>query len=160
MDADTFAISETRPDEKFLRTTLLVNQQSSDILPTAFGLLSSPSGLRAVAVVDRTANLQEAATDLVSSRFALNGRSPYAPDMVLVNQFCMQPFIELVIKHAAKLLTSDGPGPATVPKHGKEPSMLDKIGSENGVKVIVSGTSWAVVKVHNRWVDGAEAQAC
>ncbi|KNG82005.1 aldehyde dehydrogenase PutA [Aspergillus nomiae NRRL 13137] len=148
LDSDTFAISDSRPDAAFLRTTLVLDQQSSEC-PTGYATLELPNTLRTVAVVDRTANLQEAAVDVVQARFAFDGRSPYAPDVVLVNQFCMQPFVELVIKHAAKHLGSDNHGANSLPKRPRQASLLDKLGSE-GVKVIVSGTGWGVALLQNR----------
>nr|AAT65709.1 putative dehydrogenase [Aspergillus flavus] len=142
LDSDTFAISESRPDAEFLSTTRVLNQQSSDRLTPS--ILESPNTLRTVAVVDRTADLQEAAIDLVRARFAFNGSSPYAPDVVLVNQFFMQPFVELVIKHVAKHVGSDNRGSNSLPKRPRQSSVLDQIGSEKGAKVIVSGTGWGV----------------
>ncbi|KAE8366626.1 Aldehyde/histidinol dehydrogenase [Aspergillus caelatus] len=149
LDSDTFAISESRPDAEFLSTTLVLNQQFSECLTPSIAL-KPLNTLRTVAVVDRTANLQEAAVDLVLARFAFNGCSPHAPDVVLVNQFCMQPFVELVIRHAAKHLGSDNRGANSLSKRPKQPSVLDQISSEEGVKVIVSGTGWGVALVQNR----------
>ncbi|PIG80018.1 aldehyde dehydrogenase PutA [Aspergillus arachidicola] len=148
LDSDTFAISESRPDAEFLSTTRVLNQQSSDRLTPS--ILESPNALRTVAVVDRTANLQEAAIDLVLARFAFNGSSPYAPDVVLVNQFSMQPFVELVIKHVAKHVGSDNRGSNSLPKRPRQSSVLDQIGSEKGAKVIVSGTGWGVALIQDR----------
>ncbi|KAB8221949.1 Aldehyde/histidinol dehydrogenase [Aspergillus novoparasiticus] len=148
LDSDTFAISESRPDAEFLSTTRVLNQQSPDRL--APSILESPNTLRTVAVVDRTANLQEAAIDLVLARFAFNGSSPYAPDVVLVNQFSMQPFVELVIKHVAKHVGSDNRGSNSLPKRPRQSSVLDQIGSEKGAKVIVSGTGWGVALIQDR----------
>ncbi|KAF7588817.1 hypothetical protein BBP40_005171 [Aspergillus hancockii] len=149
LDADSFTISETRPSEGFLSSVHVLEQEASDGKGTKIGL-QSPNPLRTIAIVDRTANLQDAAIDLVTARFAFNGHSPYAPDMVLVNQFCMQPFVELLVKHAAKHLGTKERGPIPIPKRSKEPSMLDKIASEEGANVIVSGSGWAVVQVQNR----------
>ncbi|OGM42627.1 aldehyde dehydrogenase PutA [Aspergillus bombycis] len=148
LDSDTFTISESRPDAAFLSTTLVLDQQSE--CPATYPTLGSPNALRTVAVVDRTANLQEAAVDLVQARFAFDGRSPYAPDVVFVNQFCMQPFVELVIKHAAKHLGGDNRGANSLAKRPRKSSLLDQIGSEEGAKVIVSGTGWGVALLQDR----------
>ncbi|KAE8375696.1 Aldehyde/histidinol dehydrogenase [Aspergillus bertholletiae] len=149
LDSDTFAISDSRPDEDFLQTTLVLDQQLPERL-VASTTLKSPSALRTVAVVDRTANLQEAAVDLLRARFAFDGGSPYAPDVVLVNQFCMQPFVELVMKHVAKHLASDNSGAHPFPKRPRQSSVLDQIHSVEGAKVIVSGTGWGVALLQNR----------
>jgi hypothetical protein len=50
-----------------------------------------------------------AAKHLVTARFAFGGTSPYAPDVVLVNEFVKKDFLELVLKHAIPFLAnSDG----------------------------------------------------
>jgi hypothetical protein len=53
-----------------------------------------------VAVVDRTADLAGAADALVAARFGFGGRSPYAPDVVLVNEFVKEPFLSALVQAA------------------------------------------------------------
>ncbi|KGO71716.1 Aldehyde dehydrogenase, N-terminal [Penicillium italicum] len=138
LDRDTFAIVETRPDDDFLRSTFVLSQQSE------------PEELRTVAIVDRTANLDDAAVDLVISRFSFNGRSPYSPDVILVNDFCAQSFIDLLIKRAPSYLGRGLQQAKKVPKKGSDASLLERIASEEDCQVIVSGTGWAVAKVQDR----------
>ncbi|KAJ5952528.1 uncharacterized protein N7479_010941 [Penicillium vulpinum] len=138
LDRDTFAVVETRPDDDFLRSAVVLSQQSE------------PEELRTVAIVDRTANLDDAAVDLVISRFTFNGRSPYSPDIILVNDFCVQHFIDLLIKHATSYLSRGLQQANKVPKKGSGVSLLERIASEKGCQVIVSGTGWAVVNVQDR----------
>ncbi|KAE8154444.1 aldehyde dehydrogenase PutA [Aspergillus avenaceus] len=149
LDSDTFAISETRPGPEFLANTLVINQRSTETLGPTLDL-ASPNNLRTVGIVDRTADVQAAATDLVRARFAFNGRSPYAPDVVLVNQFCMQPFIELVIKHAAKHLGANGRGSQEKTGHLKQDSVLNDVQSYKSVNTIISGTGWSIAQVSER----------
>jgi hypothetical protein len=137
LDSDTFAVVETRPDHDFLRSAVVLTQQSE------------PGELRTAAIVDRTANLDVAAVDLVISRFSFSGRSPYSPDVILVNDFCVQPFIDLLIKHAPIYLAC-GSQQAKVPKKDRGASLLERIASEEGCQVIVSGTGWAVAKLEDR----------
>jgi hypothetical protein len=59
--------------------------------------------------VDRTADLQHAARELISARFSFGGRSPYAPDIVLVNEFVKQAFLEAVVNESLRLTGSDAP---------------------------------------------------
>ncbi|KAJ5372047.1 aldehyde dehydrogenase PutA [Penicillium concentricum] len=138
LDRDTFAIVETRPDDGFLRSAIVLSQQSQ------------PEELRTVAIVDRTANLEDAVVDLVISCFAFNGRSPYSPDVILVNDFCVQPFIDLLIKHAPSYLGRGLQQAKKVPRKGSGASLLERIASEEGCQVVVSGTGWAVAKVQDR----------
>lgn len=69
--------------------------------------LVSP-GSRVIAVVDRTADLALAAEQLVTARFAFGGSSPYAPDIVLVNEFAKKEFVEHVLKHSIRFLANSG----------------------------------------------------
>ncbi|KAF4766679.1 hypothetical protein HAV15_010240 [Penicillium sp. str.  len=53
---------------------------------------------KVVAVVDRTANINHAAEALVAARFSFGGRSPYAPDLVLVNEYIKEPFLMALVQ--------------------------------------------------------------
>ncbi|OQE26082.1 hypothetical protein PENFLA_c007G07422 [Penicillium flavigenum] len=53
---------------------------------------------KVVAVVDRTANINHAAEALVAARFSFGGRSPYAPDIVLVNEYIKEPFLIALVQ--------------------------------------------------------------
>lgn len=44
--------------------------------------------------MDRTADVQAAARAITNARFSFGGTSPYAPDLVLVNEFVKQDFFE------------------------------------------------------------------
>lgn len=56
--------------------------------------LVSATRFLTVAVVDRTSDIDRAARALVHARFAFKGRSPYAPDLVLVNEFVRKDFMQ------------------------------------------------------------------
>ncbi|KAJ5507606.1 hypothetical protein N7527_009749 [Penicillium freii] len=53
---------------------------------------------KVVAVVDRTANINHAAEALVSARFSFGGRSPYAPDLVFVNEYIKESFLMALVQ--------------------------------------------------------------
>lgn len=55
--------------------------------------------------MDRTADLAVAAEHLVTARFAFAGTSPYAPDLVLVNEFVKKEFLEHVMAHSIRFLS-------------------------------------------------------
>ncbi|KAH3554859.1 hypothetical protein KXW20_009501, partial [Aspergillus fumigatus] len=139
LDADTFAPSPSaRRDPMRLSST---------------GLLS-PANARAVAVVDRTASVPAAAEALVAARFAFGGRSTYSPDVVLVNEFAMKRFVEAVLHHASRYLA--GPngearqGASNPRRFGPSASLLDAAHKDTGARVLVSGSGWGVVEVHDR----------
>jgi acyl-CoA reductase-like NAD-dependent aldehyde dehydrogenase len=142
LDHDTFAITLQRPDASFLSKTLVVAQTGEE-----YAGLVSPSNLRAVAIVDRTGNVAEAARALVAARFALGGRSPYSPDVVLVHEFAMKPFVEAVIQHASKYLAGEnGEGRSLSRKSG----LLESVQKDRTSRVLVSGSNWGIVEVQDR----------
>jgi acyl-CoA reductase-like NAD-dependent aldehyde dehydrogenase len=69
-------------------------------------LKDRPSKSRVVAVVDRTADFSQAAKHLIRARFSFKGESPYAPDVVLVNEFCMKDFCNAALQEASRWLSS------------------------------------------------------
>ena len=56
-----------------------------------------------IAVVDRTADIQLAARELVAASSGFGGSSPYSPHIVLVNEFKRQDFIEAAINETLRL---------------------------------------------------------
>ncbi|KAF7131374.1 hypothetical protein CNMCM5793_004545 [Aspergillus hiratsukae] len=152
LDADTFAISDERTDAAFLSRVLMVSQTGS--APLAERTLLSPANARTVAVVDRTADVAAAAEALVAARFAFGGRSTYSPDIVLVNEFVMKRFVETVIQQASRYLA--GPngearqGASNPRRFGPSASLLDAAHKDAGARVLVSGSGWGVVEVHDR----------
>ncbi|PWY96204.1 aldehyde dehydrogenase PutA [Aspergillus sclerotioniger CBS 115572] len=152
LDADTFAISEERPDSAFLKRVHMVVQ--NDSVPFSRNTLSSPTSSRTVALVDRTANISAAAEALVSARFAFGGRSTYSPDVVLVQEFAMKEFVEAIIQRASKYLGGqNGEARQTVvnPRRASSGiSLLDAAHKDASARVIVSGSEWGVVEVLDR----------
>ncbi|KAF1971862.1 ALDH-like protein [Bimuria novae-zelandiae CBS 107.79] len=104
MQADTFQIISTTPTQDALSNAFSVLQKTRIQQPSNTQLVSS-SG-RVVAVVDRTADLSSAAEALVAARFSFGGTSPYAPDLVFVNEFVKTAFVEKVVGHALRYLAS------------------------------------------------------
>lgn len=99
----TFAIASSPVREaSILDAAILVDQNSSETWPKS-NQLASPSRNRTFAVVDRTADIKLAARELVAARFAFGGSSPYAPDLVLVNEFVKQEFSQAVVDESRKL---------------------------------------------------------
>ena len=152
LDADTFAISEERPDGSFLERTHIIAQNDSVSLSS--NTLSSPTSSTTVALVDRTANIPAAAEALVSARFAFGGRSTYSPDIVLVQEFAMKEFVEAIIQRSSKYLGGqNGEARQTIanPRRASSGiSLLDTAHKDASARVIVSGSEWGVVEVHDR----------
>ncbi|CAG8946442.1 unnamed protein product [Penicillium salamii] len=142
LDHDTFTITAQRPDASFLSKALMVVQTGE-----SYAGLVSPANLRVVAIVDRTGDVDQAAEALVAARFALGGRSTYSPDVVLVHEFAMKPFVEAVITHASKYLAGEnGEGRSL----SRKSVLLETIQKDRTSRVLVSGSNWGVVEVQDR----------
>lgn len=146
LDHDTFAITAQRPDSSFLSKALVVVQNDTGGL---HGLIS-PAASRTVAVVDRTAKVAEAAQALVAARFALGGRSPYSPDVVLVNEFVMKPFVEAVIQQASKYLAGENGEARQTTGPSRRSALLDAVHKDRNARALVSGSNWGVIEVQDR----------
>ncbi|KAH6892057.1 Aldehyde/histidinol dehydrogenase [Thelonectria olida] len=99
LDPNVFCITSTITDAAILSSSTLVDQTSSASSSLTTQLLSSSSH-RAVAVVDRTADLDAAARAITAARFSFGGMSPYAPDLVLVNEYVKKDFFEACSRYA------------------------------------------------------------
>ncbi|KAF2132054.1 ALDH-like protein [Dothidotthia symphoricarpi CBS 119687] len=102
LEADTFAVVSSDPSTESLATCLQVRQETHISQPN-YTQLASPKS-RVIAVVDRTADLAVAAEHLVTARFSFGGTSPYAPDLVLVNEFVKKEFLEHVMRQSIRFL--------------------------------------------------------
>ena len=152
LDADTFALSDEMPSDSFMsRVTLVLQQHSSAESAAQSNQVVSAASSKTVGVVDRTASVQQAAESLVSACFAFGGRSPYSPDLVLVNENVLQPFLEAVIQHASKFF-----GVASThvevkrQKSAPNSGSLKLLNDTPGARVVVSGSNWGIVEVHDR----------
>ncbi|KAF2025609.1 ALDH-like protein [Setomelanomma holmii] len=103
LEADTFAIISSNPSPDSLSSCVSILQETQAERPI-YSQLVSPKR-RVVAIVDRTADLASAAEQLVAARFAFGGTSPYAPDLVFVNEFIKKDFLEHVLRHSIRYLS-------------------------------------------------------
>jgi fructose-specific component phosphotransferase system IIB-like protein len=123
----------------------------------------SASSCRNVAIVDRTvsqADLALAASEIVRARFSFDGKSPYAPDLVLVNEFVLQQFCREAANFATISLVGNVPSTfedeetdvaPREPKLGKD-AFLETLQKTTGVSTLVSGTRGTILLVQQRYV--------
>jgi aldehyde dehydrogenase (NAD+) len=118
----------------------------------------SSSKRKVIAVVDRAADLHAAAEHLVTARFAFGGTSPYAPDIVLVNEFVRKEFLEHVLNHAIRFLANSSEitngSPKSPPSNtsNKSPPIADTLNSLQNNKAwkfsaVTRGDTGAVVEL-------------
>ncbi len=156
LDADTFAISDSRPATDFLQQCTLVLQSQPDDQPKARRACLSPSSLRALAVVDRTADVDKAAQAVVRARFSRRGTSPYAPDVVLVNEFVLDEFLACLLQHMSPYL-AHGNGSSGNSSKEKEhrpfaegQRILDAAEKSEDMRVVIRGSNGNIISVQSR----------
>ena len=155
LDHDTFEITQHPVfDTAFLDQCLqVIPRHDLEKMPYQNQLISD-FNLTTAAVVDRTADLDEAARALVHARFSFRGRSPYAPDFVLVNEFVKKDLLQALIKHSASF--GDGGGLSNEPeKHRNKGSGLKELVTDlqkNGnIRIVAQDTDRAIVDMNQRF---------
>jgi hypothetical protein len=109
LDPDGFYVSsESITENQVLEAGLLVDQTNEYVSSISNNELSSASKARVVAIVDRTADLDSAARSVVLARRGFQGKSPYAPDLVIVNEFVKREFLEACIRYASEVAVREG----------------------------------------------------
>lgn len=154
LDADIFAVSSTRPSEDFLSRCHVLAQSEDEPASRADGMQSKPRA-KAVAVVDRTAKIPEAAMAIGASRGSFNGRSVYAPDVVLVNEFVADDFLYHLVQTVTSPLwskasttpTSQHPSKAQPDCHART---LKELEGNEGLRVVISSSNGSIVEVKDR----------
>ncbi|CAK7221494.1 hypothetical protein SBRCBS47491_004544 [Sporothrix bragantina] len=97
LDPEAYTVIRTHAPAAFLAQCYVVDpEQRLDASVATVGRLVSHADEPTVAIVDRTADAAQAAKDIVCSRLVFAGRSPYAVDHVLVNEFVADEFAEAV----------------------------------------------------------------
>ncbi|KAF9733979.1 hypothetical protein PMIN06_005191 [Paraphaeosphaeria minitans] len=154
LQPDTFQIVSTLPQEGAQSKFLSVLQETRTEQPNYTRLVSS-SG-RILAVVDRTADLSSAAEALVTARFSFGGTSPYAPDLVFVNEFVKRDFVEKVLKYGIQYLaatSSNGAPNGTL--QSKQRNASDALatlseGKHWQTNIITQGSTGAIVELTSK----------
>ena len=118
----------------------------------AHHLVSEPEMARVVAVVERDADVDAAAQEVVRARFALRGRAPYAVDLVLVNEWVRREFLEAVVRCVVRFAAEEGGRRTGVLDKGQGGGLLEMVRAERGVNVLSWSSAGAVVDVEDRLV--------
>ncbi|CAK1359540.1 unnamed protein product [Cercospora beticola] len=150
LDADGFAIaSKPVKDDEWPESAIRVLQNGVEGSPRA-NQLTSASRAPVLAVVDRTANVQHAAQDLVAARSSFGGSSPYAPDVVLVNEFVKKDFLQAVFRAAVEI----GQAPETKGKTLSSTEISHTIDllrkCDRSLRLVAQENKFAVVELSSR----------
>lgn len=155
LDPSTFEIAqEVVTETTFLDSCVQVVQDGVEGTPKINQIVSTPKALT-FAVVDRTANLDNAARALVNARFAFGGRSPYAPDVVLVNEFVKKDFLQALVRQTIGVGEDGALANGALTKHNKKvqglKGFLSNMQKEAGVRIITQEDSGAIIDVQQRY---------
>jgi acyl-CoA reductase-like NAD-dependent aldehyde dehydrogenase len=164
VDPDSFAAASTPvQDEGVLAMSVYVSQTgdvSTRTGTTAASLIESSPSLPAVAVVDRSADMDQAAQALVRARFSFGGRSPYSPDIVFVNEFTKKDFLTALVRatiaagDATEYCGSSQEKPKSRGVGGVDATLQRlRTGSGSGLRVITESARGVVVDVQERTPD-------
>jgi hypothetical protein len=151
MDRDTFIVVESKPadEELFSKHCVIVDSRAEPSLTASLQVLSSPPS-RTVAIVDRTSIISEAARDIVRARFAFCGQSPYAPDLVLVNEFALKEFCSFAARYATEHFGSNMASGNLRKAKMDTTSDLQKELQKSGARPLISGSSGSIVILQGR----------
>ncbi|KAM0324344.1 hypothetical protein ACHAQA_008125 [Verticillium albo-atrum] len=125
-----------------------VIQAGSPAPPLAHHVVSEPQN-RVLAVVERDANVEEAARYLIAARFGLRGRSPYAPDLVLVNEWVKKDFLAAVSRQSVAL---EGPAgaEARATKNASSSGLVGEVLKGSSGNILSTSAFGAVVEISDR----------
>lgn len=110
LDKTAFITISSRPPVDFLSCCIVVDQTGSISAASTQRLIRSDAGVAAVAIVDRTANIDQAAKEIVKSRIAFSGRGRYAPSYILVNEFVENKFLDSLSRYIPQQCTRSKKG--------------------------------------------------
>ena len=151
MDRDTFAVVESMPSDQafFSQYCVVVHGRPEPASHHAHSVIRAPSS-RAVAVVDRTSDVEKAARELVRARFSFCGSSPYSPDIVLVNEFILEKFCSAAARYATENIGSNISDARARSFSVKSNSDLQKELQKSGATTLISGSRGSIVLVQDR----------
>ncbi|KIV92424.1 hypothetical protein PV10_03724 [Exophiala mesophila] len=154
LDRDLFAFSNSRPSAEFLSTCHLVSQTDDRAkVPynSANAALSRPSG-NAVAIVERSADINATAKAITTARLAFRGHSAYAPDLILVNEFVANEFLRC-LKQALAAPKGLLPRPETQVRDSRSDNInqiLRELEKSQDGSVLFAGDHGSIVEIADR----------
>ena len=156
IDHDAIAISQgPTTDQSLLDISVRVIQDASDAKSAKSNEIISVPSARTIAIVDRTADFNETAKNLINARFGFRGKSPYAPDVVLVNEFVKKDLLQALVNQsitAGSQVLQNG----DAEKKSLRDSGLKALVSElqkTDAKLVTEETNGAIVDIKKRYPD-------
>ena len=150
LDQDIFQVThEDVKDTDLGHPHVVVSQHGASAAPTPANHLVSSSDARVVAVVERDADVDAAAKALVMARFGLGGKSPYAPDVVLVSEWVKDDFLAAATRYHIQFMPKSGDEQQRDRFSG--PGLLDEIIRRDGAQILAPTPDGGIVEVQARY---------
>jgi acyl-CoA reductase-like NAD-dependent aldehyde dehydrogenase len=149
LDSDAVCVIEGDvEDRSFLTEAVFVDQTSTAPRLPASSELRTCGDSRVITIVDRTANVDEAASVIIQARLAFNGRSNYAPDLVVVNEFVKKQFLEAAARH----IVAQNGTPSNSQPQQQSRSIAKQAESDSAASIVASGSDQYLVDISSRFV--------
>ncbi|KAM5345124.1 hypothetical protein ACJ41O_010986 [Fusarium nematophilum] len=148
LDQDIFEVTNQEATAADINHRHLRIRQNGSPGPALRDDLISDPKTRVVAFVERDADIRLAAKAITSARFGLRGRSPYAPDVVLVNEWVKKDLLRALLQESTDFLS--GPTDSRNKEKVSKPDLLKEIEKEGSANVLSSGSNGAIVDAGNR----------
>ena len=152
LDRQAFRVVNSRPTDEILCHCYIIDQVgSTSSTHVTRTLLSEPAAWTAV-MVDRTANLEFAAKEIIAAKSFGASQSPYAPNCILVNEFVEAEFTRLLLKHLPGTASSHTNGSAYTSNHNGGITQSKAIEHAKASNVVLTTSSYKIIKVAQRQV--------
>jgi hypothetical protein len=160
LDKDAFGVVSSRVPAEFLFKCVIVDPaQMLGVaeINSAERVLSSLA-IQNVALLDRTGDVQVAAEEVVTSRMAFGGRSRYAADLVLVNEFKADELIKALVQVTEKYQAANTDADALIQSKTLKSSsiqsdiaLIEQEVKRKKAKFIQSNSEAGIVEVLDRY---------
>jgi hypothetical protein len=147
LDRDIFTVSSQAITAEDIKLPHIRVSQNGSNGPLLHNHLVSDPKAPVVAFIERDADIQAAAKALVSARFSLQGKAPYAPDVVLVNEWVKKDLLRALVQESTEFL-------AISPSKSRalKTSLSREVEKDESVHVVLSGANGVILEVQNRYV--------
>lgn len=155
MDKDTFVVVDQRPASSQLpstQTVVLNADNQRDSFPDGFAKVLKTSSTSTVAVVDRSADIPAAARSIIRSQIRFNGKSPYAPNVVLVNEFAIEDFCQAAVKCLTEEFSASEHAKSSRPQPR---ATTQKISHETNSRTLISTAKGEIELLLTRFVNAS-----
>ncbi|KAF5235228.1 hypothetical protein FAUST_7193 [Fusarium austroamericanum] len=144
LDRDIFTVSAQPVTPEDIGTSHTFVSQNGTSGPILRNHLVSDPKAPVIAFVERDADISAAAQALVSARFSLQGKSPYAPDVVFVNEWVKKDLLRALVQQSTEFL-------ATSPTKGRasKTGLSREVEKDDSTHVVLSGSNGVILDVQN-----------